>query len=394
MRSLRRVFPIVFACLVLLSLVSGLSAAHPARAQSSCGDPFAESGTPAFPTSYWAKTDFCKHSVAYTEIRSGGPPPDGIPPIDLPQFESIKDASTWLQKQSPVIALEIDGNARAYPLAVLIWHEIANDTVGGVPVAVTFCPLCNSSIVFDRRVGGRTLRFGVSGNLRNSDLIMWDDVTQSWWQQFTGEAIVGSYTGTKLTYISSQVVGFADFAARYPQGRVLSRQTGYTRSYGESPYSGYDSNPQPFLFDGTLDKRLPATSHVLGALVAGKAVAYPFDILSKQRVINDTVAGVEVVAFWQPGAVSALDAASIDRSRDMGMAALYNRNLNGQVLTFKVDEQGAIRDEQTGSGWNVFGYSTDGKLVNQQLQHEISGPYFWFAWAAFRPETSVYGLKS
>jgi hypothetical protein len=375
-------------------LANGLSAVHPTHAQSSCSDPFAESGTPAFPTSDWTKTDFCKHSVSYAEIRSGGPPPDGIPPIDHPQFEAIKEASTWLHKQSSVIALEIDGDARAYPLAILIWHEIANDTVGGVPVAVTFCPLCNSSIVFDRRVSGTTLRFGVSGNLRNSDLIMWDDVTQSWWQQFTGEAIVGSYTGAKLTYVSSQVVGFTDFAARFPKGRVLSRQTGYTRSYGKNPYSGYDSNPRPFLFDGTPDKRLPAMSHVLGAWVAGQAVAYPFDVLSKQRVINDTVTGVAVVAVWQPGVVSALDAASIDQSRDIGTAALYDRTLDRQVLTFRIDEQGIIRDEQTSSGWDVFGHSTDGKMANQQLKREISGPYFWFAWAAFRPETSVYGPRN
>jgi len=393
MRKLAHIFALILAGITLLSLAGALFVSQTVRGQPSCHDPFAESGKPAFSTTNWIKTDFCKHSVSYNEIRSGGPPPDCIPPLDAPPFESVTQASTWLREHSPVIALEIEGDARAYPLAILIWHEIANDTVGGIPVAVTFCPLCNSSIVFDRRVGDKTLRFGVSGNLHNSDLIMWDDVTQSWWQQFTGEAIVGNYTGAKLNYVSSQVVSLEDFTKRYPNGKVLSRQTGYTRSYGTNPYGGYDSNPNPFLFDGTLDKRLPAMTHVLGALVGDKAVAYPFDILSRQRVINDTVNGIEVVAFWQPGVVSALDAPSIDKSRDIGTATLYDRTLDGQHLTFEVDKLGVIRDEQTGSAWDVFGYATEGKLAGQHLKREISGAYFWFAWAAFRPETTIYSLN-
>lgn len=131
-------------------------------------------------------------------------------------------------------------------MAILIWHEIVNDTVGGVPVAVTFCPLCNSSLVFDRQVNGQALRFGVSGNLRKSDLIMWDEQTQSWWQQLTGEAIVGELTGTRLQLIGSQVVSFEVFRRTFPNGKVLSRQTGHDRSYGRNPYTSYDSNPRPF----------------------------------------------------------------------------------------------------------------------------------------------------
>jgi hypothetical protein len=251
-------------------------------AQNSCEDPF-EGVTRRFDMGFWTLTDFCKRSVDLNEIRSGGPPPDGIPPIDAPVFESVEDAGAWLQDQSPVIALQIEGDARAYPLAILTWHEIANDVVGGVPVAVTFCPLCNSSIVFDRRVDGQTLRLGVSGNLRNSDMVMWDDVTQSWWQQLTGEAIVGAYTGTTLTMLPSQVVGFGDFAAYFPDGQVLSRETGHTRSYGTNPYAGYETAPSPFLFDGEIDPRLPATEHVLSGLVGDAAIAYPYSLLAEER---------------------------------------------------------------------------------------------------------------
>ena len=224
------------------------------RAQSSCDNPPLDvSGL----VRVWDKTYFCQFQAGvFAEIISGGVGRDGIPPIDNPTFESIADASIWLQSQSPVIAFEWDGIARAYPLAILTRHEIVNDVVANVPVAVTFCPLCNSAVVFDRTVNEQVLRFGVSGLLRNSDLIMWDDVTQSWWQQFTGEGIVGEYTGTMLTLLPSQVVGYDAFIEQYPEGEVLSRDG---RSYGSNPYVGYDSSSQPFLFRGELDDRLLPT---------------------------------------------------------------------------------------------------------------------------------------
>jgi hypothetical protein len=377
--------------LVLLTLL--LMSFTLVGAQKTCDNPF-EGVSIRFSTNFWGKTDFCKRSIDLAEVRSGGPPPDGIPPVDDPKFETLAEAETWLQPQSPVVALAIKDEARAYPLAILIWHEIVNDTIGGTPVAVTFCPLCNASIAFDRQVNGKTLRFGTTGNLRKSDLVMWDDLTQSWWQQFTGEAIVGSYTGTKLTFLSSQVVGFGQFKAQYPKGQVLSRATGHNRDYGSNPYTEYDSTDRPFLFEGEVDKRLRATEHVLAATIEGKSVAYPFAMLAKEKVVNDTVGGEAVVALWQPGAASALDKFSIDISRDIGMAALYNRKLGNRVLTFKADDKGLIQDEQTKSTWNVFGTAIAGELKGQGLQPMIAAPHFWFAWAAFRPDTTVYGLAS
>ena len=366
-------------------LATQLLGAHLVNAQSSCDRP------PIDVTALlrvWDKTDFCQYEEGvYDEIISGGVGRDGIPPIDNPAFKSIADASTWLQPQSPVIALGLNGDSRAYPLAILTRHEIVNDVVGDVPVAVTFCPLCNSAVVFESTVDDRVLRFGVSGLLRNSDLIMWDDATQSWWQQFTGEGIVGVHTGRALRMLPSQVVGFGAFAEQFPDGVVLSRNG---RSYGSNPYAGYNSSEQPFLFRGEVDNRLLATERVLGGLIRGDAVAYPFSILEQAIVINDEVGGEPVVAFWQPGATSALDQSSIDGSRDVGMAALYSRSLNGQDLTFSVDRQGLIRDEQTGSTWNVFGTATDGDLTGSSLRQELAFPHFWFAWAAFRPETRIY----
>lgn len=339
------------------------------------------------------RTDFCRaQEGVMEEIISANVPRDGIPPIDNPAFESIETAEAWLQPQSPVIAFELDGVARAYPLAILTRHEIVNDVVAGTPIAVTFCPLCNSAIVFDRRIDGQTLRLGVSGLLRNSDLVMWDRETESWWQQFTGEGIVGVYAGQQLTMLPSQVVGFGAFREQYPNGEVLAR--GGRLLYGDNPYVGYDSTRQPFLFPGELDDRLPPTERVLAGLLGRQPVAYPFPLLAEQRVVNDTVGDWPVVALWQPGAASALDQSSIDASRDVGMAALYSRELDSEVLTFALDTDGQIVDEQTGSVWNIFGLATRGELAGSQLRQELAFPHFWFAWAAFRPETLLYSEES
>lgn len=341
---------------------------------------------------FWLLTDFCSTTVPMDEIISGGPPPDGIPPIDNPRFESIKSASVWLQPQSPVLVFEHNGIARAYPLAMMTRHEIVNDEIDGLPIAVTYCPLCNSGIVFERRINDVTFRLGVSGLLRNSDMVMWDDVTQTWWQQFTGEGIVGEYAGVSLPMLSSAMVGFGVFAEQYPEGEVLTRESGYgTNRYGSNPYYGYDSTTQPFLFLGTLDSRLPATERVLAGVIGGEPIAYPFTVLSAVNVINDAVGNKQVVAFWQSGATSALDDSNIDASRDVGMAMLFNATLGDITYTFRY-ESGKIRDDQTNSTWNVFGTAIDGELTGEQLRQELAAPHFWFAWAAFKPDTRIYEL--
>lgn len=375
-----------------------------ANGQSNC--------TPNLPGMNIWETDFCQSSIDIEdEVLSGGVPRDGIPPIDNPSFESIEEADDWLRDQSPVISVEINGEARAYPLAILTRHEIVNDEFGDRPVAVTYCPLCNSAIVFDREVNGEALRFGVSGLLRNSDLIMWDDETESWWQQLTGEAIVGEFTGTQLEILPSQVVGFGAFVEQHPDGQVLSDEG---RSYGRNPYVGYDSSDRPFLFRGSVDTRLEsATDRVLAGTINGQPIAYPFSELSEELVINDTVAERPVVAIWQPGNVSAMDRAVINESRDVGMASLYNRRVTpdmlsdvenpadlfedydseeGVVLTFTVDDEDTVRDEQTDTTWNIFGTAQEGPLAGVQLRQELAAPHFWFAWAAFKPETQVYGI--
>lgn len=365
-----------------------------AMAQLSCENPpapFDDEGVLANWQSVWNLTDVCKSADGvFYEIISGGVGRDGIPPIDDPQFEDFATADGWLQPASPVIAVEIDGTARAYPLAILTRHEIANDQIGETPIAVTFCPLCNSAIVFNRQVGEDVLRFGVSGFLRNSDLIMWDDLTQSLWQQLTGEGIVGAYTGALLDIIPSQLVGYGAFKEQYPQGEVLSGSGGF---YGRNPYVGYDSSTKPFLFSGRPDPRLPATERVLALALNDASIAYPFSVLSEEFVINDSFADRELLVVWQPGAYSALDAARIDQSYDTGMAALFERAVDGRELSFQFKD-GEIVDEGTGSVWNIFGSAISGELEGTQLKALNAFPHFWFAWAAFHPDTEVFGAES
>lgn len=335
------------------------------------------------------KTDFDNAAIDMDEVVSGGVPRDGIPPIDNPTFVEAAHA-VELSSISPVVALEIEGDARAYPLEVLTRHEIVNDVVSGVPVAVTFCPLCNSAVVFDRRVDGKVLRFGVSGNLRYSDLIMWDDLTETWWQQLTGEAIVGDYRGAVLRMISSQLVSFEVFKLRFPAGKVLRGPLG---GYGRNPYVGYDSNSKPFLFEGPADNRLFATERVLGAIIGGQTVAYAFSALKEEPVINDRVSDQDIVIFWQSGAVSALDRGDIDSSKDVGMALMFDRQLpSGEVLTFRNDESGFV-DNETGSHWNIWGEATAGPMVGSSLSQLHAFPHFWFAWAAFYPDTFLYPIE-
>ena len=340
-------------------------------------------------TAGW-KTDFTRHSVPFSEILSGGVPRDGIPPIYSPKHTTIEKADAWIKGQEPVIALEVNGDARAYPIQILIWHEIVNDVIGGVPVAVTFCPLCNSAIVFDRRLDGVTYDFGVSGNLRNSDLIMWDHQTESWWQQFTGEAIVGELTGRQPTMIPATIISWADFKAASPEATVLSRDTGLRAPYGRNPYVGYDraDNP-PFLFDGDTDGRLLPKERVAALVIGDTSAAFPFSVLEKERVVNYNIAGQDTVVFFKPGAVSALDGSSIQQSRDVGATGVFDPNVNSQTLTFRPDGDNTV-DNETGSQWNILGEATQGSLKGSKLTPIIHANHFWFAWGAFKPDTKIY----
>ncbi len=290
------------------------------------------------------KADFSIAAVEWSEIRSGGPPRDGIPSIDDPEFVSTDAAAAVLAPTEPVVGLTIGGDARAYPLRVLIWHEIANDVVGGVPVAVTYCPLCNTALVFDRRFDGAVLDFGTTGRLRNSDLIMYDRQTESWWQQFLGTAIVGALTGGMLDMIPARLESFENFRRRAPEGKVLAAGPG--RRYGVNPYRGYDTTMRPFLYDGPLPQGIAPLARVVR--VGEEAWS-----LALLRAEGETVSG-DLRFTWTPGQNSAVDAAAIAEGADVGNVVVERRDADGV--------------------WRDVPYSVD----------------FAFAFAAFYPDSPIH----
>jgi uncharacterized protein DUF3179 len=336
------------------------------------------------------RTDTSKALVPLDQIISGGPPPDGIPAIDRPAFVGAAGAAVWLVSKEPVLALEVKGDARAYPLQILMWHEIVNDVVGGVPVTVTFCPLCNSGIVFERVVNGTTLDFGTSGKLYKSDLVMYDRQSHSLWAQMEGRAIVGIYAGTRLKLIPANTISFEDWRATHPAGKVLSRETGHSRSYGVNPYQSYDQ-PRlgPFLFRGELDPRRPPKERVVGIKLGEAARAYPWPLLAERRVVHDRLGDQDLVILYQPGALSALNDEEIKRSRAVGATGTFSRVVEGRPLTFEATAEG-FRDRETGSTWTLLGHSVKGPLARRRLTPVPHVDAFWFAWAAFNPATSVY----
>ena len=269
----------------------------------------------------WPDTNFEITSVeSWVEIMSGGPPKDGIPAIDDPAFMAAADKQGMTPRE-PVITLEIEGEVpRAYPIRYLTWHEIVNDVVGGIPVAVTFCPLCNSAITFDRRTDQGTLNFGVSGKLRNSDMVMFDRQTESWWQQAIGEAIVGDLTGTRLASLPSWMESWETFTTRNPDGLVMETPP-FRRNYGANPYVRYDSSNRPFLFSGEMP---PHDIPALARVVRVGDRAWPLTRLSEAGQLTE-----KGISFsWVEGQASALDSASLGAGKEVGNVRVQDADGN------------------------------------------------------------------
>ncbi|MEM6385642.1 MAG: DUF3179 domain-containing protein [Pseudomonadota bacterium] len=266
---------------------------------------------PSFWKFEWPNTDFETTTIGnWVEIMSGGPPKDGIPAIDEPRFIPVSDEA-GLQGAEAVVAVELKGERpRAYPVRYLMWHEIVNDQIGATPVSVTYCPLCNSFMVFDTRVGDRVLTFGVSGKLRNSDMVMYDRQTESWWQQAIGAGIVGEMTGTELTLLPTWMESWQEFSVRNPDGLVMA-QPEFPRRYGANPYLGYDTSSRPFLYNGEMPPHdIPPLMRVIR--VGDKAWT-----MARLREAGElTEAGVTI--SWAAGKASSLDQQNVAEGRDVG----------------------------------------------------------------------------
>jgi hypothetical protein len=326
-----------------------------------------------------------------SEVISGGPPPDGIPPLDAPVFRSIEESEDSLDETEPVIALEIDGDARAYPVDIMIWHEIANDTVGGVPVAVTYCPLCNSAVTFERTIDGMETTFGTSGSLYASALVMYDRATESLWTHLDGRAIAGELAGIRLEPVPSPLLSWADFKAAYPDGQVLSRETGFNRNYGQNPYFGYDNpDTEPFLFLGTPDDRARAKQRVVGVEVEGASTGFALEAVSggEARATMASVGDTDIAIFWKAGQNTALEGADTADGRDVGSVAVFIPAVDGQPLTFAADGD-AFVDAETGSTWDITGRAIAGELEGSDLEQLHHLDTFWFAWSTYQPGTEL-----
>lgn len=333
--------------------------------------------------------DFPDPLIDVNRILSGGPPPDGIPPIDTPTFELVAEVD-WLRDEEPVLAITVDGIARAYPIQIMTWHELVNDTFGDTPVTISYCPLCNSALAYDRRVGDRILDFGTSGRLYNSSLVMYDRQTESLWTHFNGQAVVGQLTGTELDLLPIQTTSWASFSQANPNALVLSRDTGFSRDYGRNPYQGYD-NPEgrAGFFDGELDERRPAKARVVSIRRNDVSIAVELDALIEKGVLAGDMGGDQITVWNVPGTSTPLEASTVFEGRDVGATGVFLSEVGGQALTFSRTEDNKIVDDETGSTWNIFGLATDGELAGAELEAVEHLDTFWFAIAAFEPDTII-----
>ncbi len=337
------------------------------------------------------RTDTTKAIIALDSLSRTGRR-DGIPAIDDPKFESQADAARWLGDRDPVVALAIGTDVRAYPVSILMHHDAVNDVVNGVPVAVTFCILCGSAIAYDRRFDDQVLSFGYAGMLYNSNLVLYDRQTETWWGQIVGQGLVGRYAGRELTRISAPTMSFKEYRRQTSTGTVLSRDTGFERPYGEGRLKGYDEDPNPIrrIFQKETDVRLPAKERVLVLDEGDDIVAIPFSALVERKVITTRVGGRDAVVWWSPWTAS-IYADRVADGKDVGAAAGFDPVVDGRRLTFRATVDGSITDRQTGSIWSFGGRAVSGPLEGKTLTPIDDGVHFWFVWAAYRPETRVVG---
>jgi len=317
-------------------------------------------------------TNGIKHIVPLDKIKSGGPPKDGIPSIDKPNFVTASDAN-FVSDNDLVIGLIINGETKAYPLFILVWHEIVNDIVGDVPVAVTYCPLCFTNQVFERTINEQVTEFGTSGKLYNSNLVMYDRNTNSQWSQAIGIAITGELTGQKLKRVPFDVAKWSDWKTLYPETLVLTTKTGHIRAYGSDPYGDYYTDPQIIFPVENKDDRLHPKEIILGFDNGNIHKAYKLADVEEKKVINDKIGDKNLLLV----------------SLYPEMTRAFNRVVDDIILEFQYID-GKIIDTQTNSQWNLEGEAIEGQLIGKKLEREVFNPGFWFEWIAFHPDSLVY----
>jgi hypothetical protein len=322
----------------------------------------------------WSLEDFTQN------IQSGGPPKDGIPPIDRPKYISAAEADKLLQANDIVFGLNYHGIVKAYPQKILVWHEIVNDDIKGGKIAITYCPLTGSAVGFrGRSRDGAMLTFGTSGKLVNSNLLMYDRQTDSQWPQILGIAIDGKSKGIVLDEIPLAWTHWSRWRRQHPDTLVLSTDTGYFRSYGRDPYGSYGKSGSYYDSGGPLfpvmskDGRLNPKEVVVGVKTNARQMAIHKQDLRTRKLANTKLAGAPLVAF---------------HDADLDVVRVFVRELNGKPINFSF-EKGRFVDELTGSSWTAAGHAVEGKITGSQLKQLTSYDVMWFAWYAFFPETGL-----
>lgn len=319
------------------------------------------------------ETNGVKHIIPLEKIKSGGPPKDGIPSIDKPMFVNIQKAN-FMSDSDTVIGIEINGEAKAYPLFILVWHEIVNDIVGGIPVAVTYCPLCYTNQVFERVINGEVVEFGTSGKLYNSNLLMYDRLTESYWSQALGMAVKGELSGHKLNLIPFDVITWKDWKTIHQDTLVLTTNTGHIRSYSIDPYGNYYTEPRILFPVEHIDDRMHPKEIIIGFNQNETYKAYKQKDIESNTLINDSIDNTPILLI----------------SLYSQNTRAFERTVDGKILDFAyIDDK--IIDTQTNSEWNYNGLSTSGKYEGSQLIRIPIEPGFWFEWIAFHPNTLVFG---
>ena len=327
--------------------------------------------------------------VPRDRIVSGGPPPDGIPSIDAPRFESVADVD-WIDDREPVLVLELVGQTRVYPLQVMLWHEIVNDEIADRPVTVTYCPLCNTGVAYDRTVDDQVLDFGVSGSLYQSAMVMYDRQTESLWTHVDGLAVVGELVGTELELLPVAMVRWSDARTAHPDALVLSRTQSLLERYGRNPYGAYGSGdaPLPGFFTGEVDERLAPMERVVGIRDGDIDMALPIDQLAETGTTPLSGDGRPITVWHLPDAPWAIGATLVGDADDTGVTAVFDARHDGVELSFtRVGEQ--FVDDATGSSWDIFGNAVSGPLTGARLDPLVHLDTFWFAWVTYRPDTAV-----
>jgi len=299
---------------------------------------------------------------------------DHIPALTDPSFESVVSADQYLTDDGFGIDVAVEGYRRFYPVQVLVWHEAVNDTFRGKPLLVTFCPLCRSGAVYDRRVDGTEMTFGTAEEVWNSNILLYDKKTNSVWSQLDGIARRGASLGKSLAPYPSRWMTWADWKHAYPTGEVLSRNTGFVRDYTLDPYGAYRTNQQVWFLVAKKDDRLATKERVFGVTLGKASAAYPEKAFVTKSILHDVIAGRPVVAW---------------KDEDTGSVSAFARNTAAHVLTFRSEKAGFV-DAETESVWTSDGAAIKGPLKGTRLERLTTVPSFWFCWFAAHPDTQLY----